>query len=62
MAGTGAEIDRDCGRAQRAAALLRQADSVVAARAAAISDPATRAAYLALPFNAAVRATPAVGT
>ncbi|HTD37374.1 MAG TPA: tetratricopeptide repeat protein, partial [Candidatus Limnocylindrales bacterium] len=43
-------------------ALLRRADSVMQARAAAIEDPAARAAYLALPFNRAVAEALSVGT
>ena len=41
-------------RADAARKLLRQAHSVMQARAAVIDDAATRAAYLALPFNRAV--------
>jgi len=41
-------------RADAARKLLRQAHSVMQARAAVIGDAATRAAYLALPFNRAV--------
>jgi hypothetical protein len=42
--------------------LLRHAESVMRARADAIDDAATRAAYLALPFNRAVaEARAAVG-
>jgi Flp pilus assembly protein TadD len=41
-------------RPDTARKLLRQAHSVMHARAAVIDDAATRAAYLALPFNRAV--------
>ncbi|GAC1587348.1 MAG: hypothetical protein NVS3B28_11750 [Candidatus Velthaea sp.] len=56
--GTAAEVDYACERPRDAHAHLRQARSVVQARAVAIDDAAARAAYLALPFNAAVMASP----
>jgi predicted ATPase/DNA-binding SARP family transcriptional activator len=49
-----AQVERAHGASGAAEALLRQAESVMRARAAAIHDPATRAAYLGLPFNAAI--------
>ena len=49
-----AEVELARGRAEEAGKLLRHADSVMRARADAIDDAATRAAYLALPFNRAV--------
>ena len=51
---TAAEVELACGRAESAGSLLRHAESVMRARADAIEDAATRAAYLALPFNRAV--------
>jgi len=51
---TAAQVELANGRTDAALALLRQAASVMAARAAAIDDAATREAYLALPFNRAV--------
>jgi DNA-binding SARP family transcriptional activator len=51
---TAAQVELACDRSDAARALLRQAHSVMRARAAAIDDAATRAAYLALPFNCAV--------
>jgi DNA-binding SARP family transcriptional activator len=57
---TAVQVARACGRAADAEKLLRQADSVMRARAAAIGDAATRAAYLALPFNRAVAEARAV--
>jgi DNA-binding SARP family transcriptional activator/tetratricopeptide (TPR) repeat protein len=56
---TAAQVELACGRTVSARKLLRQADSVMRARAAAIGDPAARAAYLALPFNRAVAEAPA---
>jgi DNA-binding SARP family transcriptional activator/predicted ATPase len=44
-----AQVER--ARDGAAGGLIRRAASVMQARAAAIDDPATRAAYLALPFN-----------
>jgi DNA-binding SARP family transcriptional activator len=51
---TAARVVQAHGEHAAAEKLLRQADSVMRARASAISDETTRAAYLALPFNAAV--------
>jgi DNA-binding SARP family transcriptional activator len=51
---TAAEVELACGHAEQAGKLLRHAESVMRARADAIDDAATRAAYLALPFNRAV--------
>ena len=56
--GAAARVARACGRADDARRLLRQAASVTGARAAAIGDATTRAAYLALPFNRALQQTP----
>jgi DNA-binding SARP family transcriptional activator len=49
-----AQVELACDRSSAARTLLRQANSVMRARATAIDDAATRAAYLALPFNRAV--------
>ncbi|HEY0615667.1 MAG TPA: AAA family ATPase [Candidatus Elarobacter sp.] len=49
-----AQVERLHERHHAARVLLDRAASVMRARAAAIDDPAARAAYLALPFNAAV--------
>ncbi len=51
---TAAQVERAAGRIDAAGRLIRQAASVMRTRAAAIDDAATRAAYLALPFNRAV--------
>ena len=51
---TAAQVAFASDRADAARKLLRQAHSVMQARAAVIDDAATRAAYLALPFNRAV--------
>jgi tetratricopeptide (TPR) repeat protein len=51
---TAAQVELACGRGEAARTLLRHAESVMRARAAAIDDAGTRAAYLALPFNRAV--------
>lgn len=51
---TAAQVALATDRAGTARKLLRQAYSVMRARAAVIDDAATRAAYLALPFNRAV--------
>jgi DNA-binding SARP family transcriptional activator len=51
---TAAEVELSRGHAGAADKLLRHADSVMRARADAIDDASTRAAYLALPFNRAV--------
>ena len=51
---TAANVFGARGDGARRAELLRQADSVMRARAAAIDDDATREAFLALPFNRAV--------
>ncbi|HEV2741046.1 MAG TPA: AAA family ATPase [Candidatus Elarobacter sp.] len=51
---TAAQVALGTERADAARKLLRQAYSVMQARAAVIDDAATRAAYLALPFNRAV--------
>jgi DNA-binding SARP family transcriptional activator/tetratricopeptide (TPR) repeat protein len=51
-----AEVERSWGNADAAERLIRQAESVMRARAAVIPRPATRAAYLALPFNRAISA------
>lgn len=48
---TAAQVELARGRPSAARKLLRQAESVMRARATAIDDAATRAAYLALPFN-----------
>ncbi len=57
---TAAQVALASDRADAARKLLRQAHSVMQARAAVIVDAATRAAYLALPFNRAVTKSPAV--
>ena len=49
-----ARVETAHGAHDAAADLLRRAESVMRARAAAIDDAATRAAYLGLPFNAAI--------
>ncbi|MEA2784905.1 MAG: hypothetical protein QOF71_1009, partial [Candidatus Eremiobacteraeota bacterium] len=59
---TAAQVALASDRADAAHKLLRQAHSVMQARAAVIDDAATRAAYLALPFNRAVAEAPAVAT
>lgn len=51
---TAAQVERAHGAQTAAQNLLRQAESVMRARAAAIDDATTRAAYLALPFNVAL--------
>lgn len=51
---TAAQVALASDRDDAARKLLRQAHSVMQARAAVIDDAATRAAYLALPFNRAV--------
>lgn len=51
---TAAQIERAHGAEETAQNLLRQAVSVMRARAAAIDDATTRAAYLGLPFNVAL--------
>ena len=51
---TAAQVAFASDRADAARKLLRQAHSVMHARAAVIDDADTRAAYLALPFNRAV--------
>ncbi len=51
---TAAQVALASDRGDAARKLLRQAHSVMQARAAVIDDAATRAAYLALPFNRAV--------
>jgi DNA-binding SARP family transcriptional activator len=51
---TAAQVALATDRADAGRKLLRQAYSVMQARAAVIGDAATRAAYLALPFNRAV--------
>ena len=51
---TAAQVALASDRADAARKLLRQAHSVMHARAAVIDDAAAREAYLALPFNAAV--------
>ncbi|HWT05027.1 MAG TPA: tetratricopeptide repeat protein, partial [Xanthomonadales bacterium] len=51
---TAAQVAHASDRADTALKLLRQAHSVMQARAAVIDDAPTRAAYLALPFNRAV--------
>jgi hypothetical protein len=55
---TAAQVALASDRADAARKLLRQAHSVMQARAAVIDDAATRAAYLALPFNRAVAEAP----
>jgi DNA-binding SARP family transcriptional activator len=57
---TAAQVEFASDRTDAARKLLRQAHSVMQARAAVIDDAATRAAYLALPFNRAVAEAPAV--
>ncbi|HEY0382892.1 MAG TPA: AAA family ATPase [Candidatus Elarobacter sp.] len=57
---TAAQVELARGGADAAHKLLRQAYSVMHARAAVIDDEATRAAYLALPFNRAVAEAAAV--
>jgi DNA-binding SARP family transcriptional activator/tetratricopeptide (TPR) repeat protein len=57
---TAAQVALARDRAADAEKLLRRAHSVMRARAAAIEDAATRAAYLALPFNRAVAEARAV--
>ena len=49
-----AQVELLCERFDAAESLLRRAGSVMRARAAAIPDADTRAAYVALPFNRAV--------
>ncbi|MBV9440404.1 MAG: tetratricopeptide repeat protein, partial [Candidatus Eremiobacteraeota bacterium] len=56
-----AHAERRVGREHQANALLRRADSVMRARAAAIGDADARAAFLALPFNREVTEALAVG-
>jgi DNA-binding SARP family transcriptional activator len=51
---TAAQVALGDDRTDAARKLLRQAHSVMQARAAVIDDAATRSAYLALPFNRAV--------
>jgi tetratricopeptide (TPR) repeat protein len=51
---TAAQVELASDGQDAARKLLRQAHSVMQARAAVIDDAATRAAYLALPFNRAV--------
>ena len=51
---TAASVFGASGDGARRIELLRQAESVMGARAAAIDDDATREAFLALPFNRAV--------
>lgn len=52
---TAVHVAHVSGRDDDASRLLGQAADAMAARAAAIGEPATRAAYLALPFNRAIR-------
>ncbi len=52
---TAARVNLAGGNGARARTLLRRAESVLDARAAALGDAAVRAAFLALPFNRAVR-------
>lgn len=56
-----AQVERRSERLAAAVDLLRHADSVMRARAAAIDDGETRAAYLALPFNRALAEERSIG-
>ncbi|MBV8721634.1 MAG: hypothetical protein JO277_05760, partial [Candidatus Eremiobacteraeota bacterium] len=59
---TAAQVARAQGRSSAAAQLVRQAQSVMRARASVIDDDDARVAYLDLPFNRALRATAAAVT